>query len=84
MSEIKLKEALLAAADEAGRLQEENETAKYRLNILEERTSEQTCMINQLRAHTQYLEDENRKLRERLSSVGEIVVGLGSLLTEPL
>lgn len=84
MGEIKLKEALLAAADEAGKLQEENETAKYRLNILEERTSEQACMINQLKAHTQYLEDENRKLRERLSSVGEIVVGLGSLLTEPL
>jgi hypothetical protein len=81
MGDVNLRAALLAAAEEAGKLQEESKINKCRISNLEDITQQHQQELCRLDSHARYLEDENRKLRECLTKAGEILQGLGQLLT---
>ncbi len=84
MGDVNLRAALLAAAEEAGKLQEESASNKSRISNLEDITQQHQQELCRLDSHTRYLEDENRKLRECLVKAGEILQGLGQLFTTSL
>jgi predicted RNase H-like nuclease (RuvC/YqgF family) len=76
---IDLQSALLAAAAEAGKLQEEQQQHRSRLNDLEAVVVQQNTTIsslqdhiNSLEDHVDYLDAENENLRLKLSKVSAL------------
>lgn len=68
-----LRGALLAAADEAERIQKEAEESKKRIEYLEVRMVEQQNKIDNLESHIDYVECENNKLKTKLKNAADIM-----------
>jgi uncharacterized coiled-coil protein SlyX len=77
-----LRGALLAAAEEAEKMQKEAEEYQKRIDYLEVRTVEQQNTINNLESHIDYIECENNKLRTKLKNVADYMRSIGSILSE--
>lgn len=65
---IELRNALLAAAEEAGKMQDELNTQQMR--------------IDELTSHVAYLEHENNSLKEKLKNVGNLMRQAANIFNE--
>jgi predicted nuclease with TOPRIM domain len=65
---IELRNALLAAAEEAGKMQDELNTQQMR--------------IDELTSHVAYLEHENNNLKEKLKNVGNLMRQAANIFNE--
>jgi uncharacterized coiled-coil protein SlyX len=77
-----LRGALLAAAEEAEKMQKEAENYQKRVDYLEVRMVEQQNTINNLESHIDYIECENNKLRIKLKNIADYMRSIGSILSE--
>lgn len=65
---IDLRGALLAAAEEAGKMQDELDNQQTRIDMLT--------------SHVDYLEHENTTLKEKLKNVGDLMRQVASIFNE--
>jgi uncharacterized coiled-coil protein SlyX len=79
---VDLRGALLAAAEEAEKMQKEAENYQKRVDYLEVRMVEQQNTINNLESHVDYIECENNKLRTKLKNIADYMRSIGSILSE--
>ena len=83
MGDVNLRAALLAAAEEAGKLQEESRVNQARIDNLERRADTQEREICQLRGQVDYLLESDNKMRDRLQQAGNMLRALADYLESP-
>ncbi len=79
---VDLRGALLAAAEEAEKMQQESEERQKRIEYLEVRIVEQSSRIDNLESQVQFIESENNKLRKKLKSVADTMRTTTNILLE--
>lgn len=77
-----LKGALLAAAEEAEKMQKEAEEKQARIEYLEKRTVNQQNKIYELESHITCIEDEVDTLRRKLKNAADCMRSAASILLE--
>jgi uncharacterized coiled-coil protein SlyX len=77
-----LKGALMAAAEEAEKMQQEAEEKQARIEHLEELTAKQQNKIYDLESHITCIEDEVDTLRRKLKNAADCMRSAASILLE--
>jgi uncharacterized coiled-coil protein SlyX len=77
-----LKGALLAAADEAEKMQLAIDESKKRIDYLEVRMVEQQSKIDNLEAYIEHVECENNKLRTKLKNAADYIRSVATILSD--
>ena len=77
-----LKGALLAAAEEAEKLQLVVDESKNRIDYLEVRMIEQQSKISNLEAYIEHVECENNKLRTKLKNTADCMRSIATILSD--
>ena len=77
-----LKGALMAAAEEAEKMQQEAEEKQARIEHLEELTAKQQGKIHELDSHIDYIETEANTLKRKLKDIATYMRSVASILSE--